>query len=228
MGGSNSLAAVARSVCFRRASRISERVPTQHLPVKIFAVLLVLLNAALLLPAAPDTTRILAFACVAVALTLAALLFKGGSAAVAPAVAEAVKPAPAAAPQNQAQAEVVTLMAVFQEKGRLVDFLMEDIAPYDDAQVGAVARAVHEGCKAALNEHFQIEPVSAVEGESITVPAGHPADEYRLVGNLSGGAPFSGKVVHKGWRTTSVKLPRVLNPDEKRLPVIAPAQVEVS
>ena len=103
---------------------------------------------------------------------------------------------------------------------------MEDITPYSDADVGGVARAVHQGCKAALKEHFHIEPVSTDgEGATITVPAGYSADEFRLVGNLSGDAPFTGKVVHKGWKTTSVKLPRVLKTDH--LPAIAPAQVEV-
>jgi hypothetical protein len=137
-----------------------------------------------------------------------------------------VKPAPAAIPQNQAQAEVVTLLGVFQEKGRFVDFLMEDITPHSDAEVGLVARAVHQGCKAALNEHFHIEPISpGGEGATITVPAGYAADEFRLVGNLSGEAPFTGKLVHHGWRTTSVKLPRVLNADH--LPAIAPAQIEI-
>ncbi len=32
----------------------------------------------------------------------------------------------------------------------MVDFLMEDITTYDDAQVGAAARVVHDGCKAVL------------------------------------------------------------------------------
>jgi hypothetical protein len=103
---------------------------------------------------------------------------------------------------------------------------MEDITPFNDAEVGGVARAVHQGCKEALNEHFHIEPISPEgEGASITVPAGYAADEFRLVGNLSGEAPFTGKIVHKGWKTTSVKLPRVLKTD--RLPAIAPAQIEV-
>jgi hypothetical protein len=38
-----------------------------------------------------------------------------------------------------------------------VDFLMEDVTTYDDAQVGAAARVVHEGCQSALN----IDPLSA-------------------------------------------------------------------
>ncbi len=192
--------------------------------MKIAAVLLVLLNAALLVPAAANYSQPLAIASLVTALALLIAMF--ARTAAKPAVAEAVKPSPAAVPQNQAQAEVVTLLGVFQEKGRLIDFLMEDITPHTDAEVGMVARAVHQGCKAALNEHFHIEPISpAGEGASITVPVGYAADEFRLVGNLAGEAPFTGKLVHQGWRTTSVKLPRILQTD--RLPPIAPAQVEV-
>ena len=196
--------------------------------VKIAAVLLVLLNAALLVPAAANYSQVLATASLITALVMLIAMFTSTAAnpAARPAVAEAVKPSPAAVPQNQAQAEVVTLLGIFQEKGRLIDFLMEDITPHTDAEVGMVARAVHQGCKAALNEHFHIEPISpAGEGASITVPVGYAADEFRLVGNLAGEAPFTGKLVHQGWRTTSVKLPRILKTD--RLPPIAPAQVEV-
>jgi hypothetical protein len=196
--------------------------------MKIAAVLLVLMAAAQLVPAPSEISRILVIASLVTSLALLVMLFTGKNSpdAPKPAVAEAVKPTPVAIPQNQAQSEVVTLLGIFQEKGRFIDFLMEDITPYSDADVGGVARAVHQGCKEALSEHFHIEPISTEgEGATITVPAGYSADEFRLVGNLSGEAPFTGKVVHKGWKTTSVKLPRVLKTD--RLPAIAPAQVEV-
>jgi len=196
--------------------------------VKIVALLLVILNAALLVPAATDYSQYLVIASIIASVLLLSLVFNSGNSkpAATPVVAEAVKPMPAVSSQNQAQAEVVTLLGVFQEKGRFIDFLMEDITPFNDAEVGLVARAVHQGCKAALNEHFHIEPISTQgEGASITVPAGYAADEFRLVGNLAGEAPFTGKVVHQGWRTTSVKLPRVLKAE--RLPPIAPAQVEI-
>lgn len=196
--------------------------------MKIAAVLLVILNAALLVPAASNYSQLLATASLIAALGLLVAMFTAAAVKPAPkpAVAEAVKPMPAVASQNQAQAEVVTLLGVFQEKGRFIDFLMEDITPHSDAEVGMVARAVHQGCKVALNEHFHIEPIiPGGEGTAITVPVGYPADEFRLVGNLAGEAPFTGKLVHQGWRTTSVKLPRVLKAD--RLPAIAPAQVEI-
>jgi len=128
---------------------------------------------------------------------------------------------------QQAEAEVISFLAALQEKGRLVDFLMDDVTSYDDAQVGAAARVVHEGCRVALNEVFTITPVTeSAEGTTISVPASHRADEYRLTGKLSGQPPFDGTVVHRGWRTTKTKLPQIIVPDGE-LPCIAPAEVEV-
>jgi hypothetical protein len=87
---------------------------------------------------------------------------------------------------------------------------------------------VHAGCKAALQEHFRIRPVrEESEGSTVQVPAGYRADEYRLIGKISGSAPFSGMLVHHGWKTDMVKLPRVLRGSTDRLPAIAPAEVEL-
>ena len=142
--------------------------------------------------------------------------------------ADAAKPIPVPAAGNQAEAEIVSFLAILQQRGRLVDFLMEDITTYDDAQVGAAARVVHEGCKSALREHFEIRSVREEnEGSSVTIPAGYAADEYRLVGSIRGAGPFSGALVHRGWKTEGVKLPRIVRVDPDRLPAIAPAEVEL-
>ena len=110
---------------------------------------------------------------------------------------------------NQADAEIVSFLAMLQARGRLVDFLMDDINAHDDAQVGAAARVVHAGCRTALLEHFQISPVRAEsEGSTVQVAAGYSPDEYRLVGKISGQAPFSGVLVHHGWKTDAVNLTR--------------------
>ena len=94
--------------------------------------------------------------------------------------------------------------------------------------LGAAARVVHQGCKAALSEHFEISPVSTEkEGSNVTVPAAAPSSQYRLTGKVGGAAPVSGKLVHKGWKADKVKLPRIVNVDKDSPPVIAPAQVEV-
>ena len=144
------------------------------------------------------------------------------------AIAEAAKPTALPEVANQADAEVVCFLATLQERGRLIDFLMEDITVHGDSQVGAAARVVHGGCRAALIEHFGIRPVrDESEGTRVDVPAGFAADEYRLIGKISGEAPFSGTLVHRGWKTEWVKLPRVLRFERDRLPTIAPAEVEL-
>ena len=142
--------------------------------------------------------------------------------------ADIAKPMPVPAANNQAEAEIVSFLGTLQERGRLVDFLMEDVTTYDDAQVGAAARVVHQGCRAALHEHFEIRSVREEnEGSSVTVPMGYAADEYRLIGNIRGAGPFSGTLVHRGWKTEWVKLPRMLRANPDQLPTIAPAEVEL-
>jgi len=189
------------------------------------------LNGLLLVPATNAYTVPIAAIALVLALIVVALSIFGGAKShptPAPAPVPAVIPPPAPA-ANQAEAEIVAFFALLQEKGRLVDFLMEELTSYDDTQVAAAARVIHQGCRQVLQEHFKITAVSeAEEGSQITVPAGYAADEYRLVGKLSGDPPFTGKLIHKGWKTESVTLPRIVRPDKKRLPAIAPAEVELS
>lgn len=136
--------------------------------------------------------------------------------------------APQRAQASRADAEIVHFLAMLQEKGRLVDFVMDDINAYSDAQVGAAARVVHTGCKGVLEDHFSINPVRPEpEGSTVQVPAGYSSDEYRLVGKIAGSAPFAGVLVHRGWKTDIVKLPQLLRGAGDRLPAIAPAEVEV-
>jgi hypothetical protein len=143
-------------------------------------------------------------------------------------VDEPLRPATERPEANRADAEIVHFLSMLQEKGRLVDFLMDDINAYSDAQVGAAARVVHAGCKGVLKDHFSINPVRPEpEGSTVLVPAGYSADEYRLVGKIAGSAPFTGVLVHRGWKTDIVKLPQLLRVAADRLPAIAPAEVEV-
>src|ERR671917_2266208 len=107
--------------------------------------------------------------------------------------AEPARPAPGQPEASRADAEIVHFLAMLQEKGRLVDFLMDDINVYSDAQVGAAARVVHAGCKGVLREYFRVNPIRAEqEGSTVQVPAGYSTDEYRLIGKIAGAAPFSG------------------------------------
>ncbi|MBV8521506.1 MAG: DUF2760 domain-containing protein [Acetobacteraceae bacterium] len=198
--------------------------------VSIVVVLLLLAaNAFALLPVGSAFQPYLLVGALALGVVaLAAILAGRGPKREGEQVAEAARPLPLPAHANQAEAEVVSFLALLQDRGRLVDFLMDDITTYDDAQVGAAARVVHAGCKAVLQENFRIRPVrQESEGTIVQVAAGYPADEYRLLGSLKGQPPFSGVLVHRGWKTEAVKLPRVLGNPADRLPTIAPAEVEL-
>jgi hypothetical protein len=196
----------------------------------IVLLLLVVVNALELLPAARAFQIYLSGGALALSLVALIVILVGRSPSrdSRPDGAEASRPMPVTTGANQAEAEIVSFLAMLQEKGRLVDFLMDDINAHDDAQVGAAARVVHAGCKTALLEHFRISPVRAEsEGSTVQVAAGYSPDEYRLVGKISGSAPFSGVLVHHGWKTDAVNLPRVLRSSARRLPAIAPAEVEL-
>lgn len=118
------------------------------------------------------------------------------------------------------------LLALLQREGRLVDFLEEDIDGFSDAQVGAAARVVHGGCRKVVREHLTLAPARAeTEGSTVVLQAGFDASAVRLVGNVTGQAPFRGTLQHRGWRATDVRLPKLAAGHDVR--VIAPAEVEL-
>jgi hypothetical protein len=142
--------------------------------------------------------------------------------------APAPTPAPvAAAPLHAAPTEsALQLLGLLQREARLIDFVMEDMSSYSDADVGAAARVVHDQCKKALTEHVKLERVrSEPEGDRVTVAAGFSASEVRLVGNVTGSAPFNGVLTHAGWRAASIELPQLSQGHDVR--VIAAAEVEL-
>jgi hypothetical protein len=65
------------------------------------------------------------------------------------------------------------------------------------------------------------------EGSAVTVAMAYAADEYRFIGKISGVGPLSGTLVHRGWKTEAVKLPRLVRVNAGRLPTIAPAEIEL-
>ena len=199
--------------------------------VSIVAVLLLLVaNAVELLPGASAFQPYLSGGALALCIVALVTILAGRrpGADTEGAAAEAARPVAVQTGASQADAEILSFLAILQARGRLVDFLMDDINAHGDAQVGAAARVVHAGCKAVLQEHFRISPVrEESEGSTVQVAAGYPVDQYRLLGKISGPAPFSGVLVHHGWKTDMVKLPRIVRSSTDRLPAIAPAEVEL-
>lgn len=118
------------------------------------------------------------------------------------------------------------LLSLLQSEARLLDFLKEDISAYADSEVGAAARIVHEGCRKVIEQHFDIAPVrTEEEGSRITVPKGFDPAEIRLTGHIVGNPPFSGVLVHRGWRAAKVKLPQLS--EGHKVDILAPAEVEL-
>jgi hypothetical protein len=117
-------------------------------------------------------------------------------------------------------------LTLFQKKGRLIDFLQEDISIYDDSQIGSAVRNIHKGCQEVLKEHITIEPVLNEQDEaSVVVEQGFDPSAIRLTGNVVGNPPFNGILRHCGWRVVSVSMPGT--PKEQNLTVIEPAEVEI-
>ena len=118
------------------------------------------------------------------------------------------------------------LLGLLQREARLVDFLQEDVAPYSDAEIGAAARVVHEGCRKVLREHFSLAPLrSEPEGSRITLPEGFDAAAVRVTGNVVGKAPFTGTLSHRGWRVTDTRLPQLAAGHDAA--IVAQAEVEL-
>jgi hypothetical protein len=143
------------------------------------------------------------------------------------AVAKAPEPPAITRPLKEAPPEAaLQLLGLLQREARLLDFAQENLAGYSDAEIGAAARLVHEGCGKVLREHFTIEPVrTEPEGSRITLNEGFDAAAVRLTGNVVGKPPFSGSISHRGWRATDVRLPKMA--DSHDAAVLAPAEVEL-
>lgn len=120
----------------------------------------------------------------------------------------------------------VHLLSVLQREGRLMDFLREDLSRFEDAQIGAAVRGVHENCNKALARYLTPQPVMPqAEGETVVVPPGFDPEAVKLTGNVVGDPPFSGILRHRGWRFQSVAVPQLSAMDDPTL--IAPAEIEI-
>lgn len=118
------------------------------------------------------------------------------------------------------------LLALMQESGRMIDFLKEDISAYDDAQVGAAVRKIHEDCSKCLEDVVTVRPLMEEnEGSTVTILKGYDPSSVKIVGKVVGEPPFTGKLVHKGWKAHKRSLPKKIG--DQIVDVICPAEVEV-
>lgn len=118
------------------------------------------------------------------------------------------------------------LLSLMQESSRLVDFLKEDLSSFDDAQIGAAARKVHEECGKCLEDLVTVRPLMEEnEGSKITVPQGYDPSKIKVVGKVKGTPPYTGVLVHKGWKAHKRSLPKKIG--DQITEVLCPAEVEL-
>jgi hypothetical protein len=149
---------------------------------------------------------------------------------LAPDILDAFRPV--AAPQPEPTLRVpdpadraTQILALLQRDGRLIDFLMEDLAAYADAQIGAAVRDVHAGCRQALSRYTSLAPVlEDEEGGTILIDGGTDPARVKVVGHATGSS-FRGVVRHRGWEVTRLDLPPL--PASGRT-IVAPAEVEIA
>lgn len=121
----------------------------------------------------------------------------------------------------------VQMLALLQRDGRFIDFLVENISAYPDAQLGAAARTIHEACRQVLDHYVKLEPiVNSEEDKPVTVQSGFDPATIKLIGNVAGEPPIRGVLRHKGWHVKQVNLPPL--PQGIGRMVVAPAEVELS
>ncbi|NHZ92908.1 DUF2760 domain-containing protein [Massilia sp. CCM 8733] len=138
----------------------------------------------------------------------------------------AAAPAPAPKPPAPTPDTALQLLSLLQRDARLIDFTQENLSGFSDADIGAAARVVHEGCAKVLREHFTIVPVrDEAEGSRVTLNEGFDARAVRLTGNVVGKAPFNGSISHRGWRAAEVRLPTLAAGHDAT--VLAQAEVEL-
>lgn len=140
-------------------------------------------------------------------------------------LAPKIPPPPPAPPPVTPEDGALQLLGMLQRDARILDFFMEDVAPYSDEQIGAAARDVHTKTREILIRQFAPEPViDAVEGSAVTAPAGDAL--VKFIGKVpASGKAKGGALRHRGWRATSASMPKLSSKQD--LTILAPAEIEV-
>jgi hypothetical protein len=131
----------------------------------------------------------------------------------------------AAAPAMKISDGALQMLAIMQRDSRLIDFLMEDIGPYSDDQIGAAVRELHDQCRDSMARYVKLEPViDGVEGTFAKAPSPDP-NVVKFVGNVPAKPPAGGTLRHKGWRASRIDLPALASKQDAS--IIAPAEIEI-
>jgi hypothetical protein len=141
-------------------------------------------------------------------------------------VAEPAAPPPPPRLKEPDATPALQLLGLLQREGRFIDFVEQDVTAFSDAEVGAAARVVHEGCRRALTSHSKIVPVrTEEEGSAVVLADAFDPAQVKLSGDVRGALPYRGHLRHRGWRVTELLLPTAVDGHDPR--ILAPAEVEL-
>ncbi len=159
-------------------------------------------------------------------LSLAGLMKKQGP---APKAEEKPKKSPEAdlkERERNDQRLFLHLISVLQREGRLLDFFSENLEEYEDSDIGAAVRDIHEKCKKSLEKYLTADAVvETQEDDTVTVEPGFDPNAIKLTGNVVGEPPFKGIVRHRGWKVKKLEMPVLSGTKDAK--IIAPAEVEI-
>ena len=133
-------------------------------------------------------------------------------------------PKPAAPVEVRTADGALQILGILQRDARVIDFLMEDVSPYSDEQVGAAFRQVNEQGRASLQRYATVKPViDGVTNTRVSVPK-QDGSTVKLIGNVPpDGKAAAGILRHSGWKVERIDLPKAAGD----LRVLAPAEIEI-
>ena len=79
------------------------------------------------------------------------------------------------------------------------------------------------------NDQLGCDPSLLKEGDKISIKTGTEAASFKFVGSTQKeNYPSEGTLLHRGWKTESIKLPERFMKEEKSLNILAPAEIELN
>jgi hypothetical protein len=125
------------------------------------------------------------------------------------------------------RSDAISLLSALQREARFLDLVNESLDGYSDEQIGGAARDVIRDCGSVIERMFALQPMTSVQdGESLKTPAEFDPAEYRLTGNVTGDAPFSGTLAHHGWKATKCDVPKYSG-SKTSAKIVAPIELEI-
>lgn len=148
-----------------------------------------------------------------------------------PAIESPPTPAPKPVTTKQIESgrsDAISLLSSLQREARLIDLIHESLDAYSDAQVGTAARDVLRDSRKVLDRMFSLAPLTdAEDGHTVTTPQPFDPAAWRLTGNVAGEAPYTGQVMHHGWKATRCDVPKFTGDPSAAL-IVAPAEIELN